>query len=79
MRGCCLYRGGRGLCRSCSYAPAALIAFSLPALPPQNHYQGTNIFAVNHDAPFLERFRKVHVHWDKAECNPPDWKNRVMP
>ncbi len=45
----------------------------------QNHYQGTNIFAIKHDAPFLERFRKVHVMWDRKECNPPNWQSRVMP
>jgi hypothetical protein len=74
-----------------------------------NHYQGTNIFAIRHDEPFLERFRKVHVcvagrrtaaperfspshastplpftspccsFWDKKECAPKDWQNRVMP
>ncbi len=65
--------------------PAAHISLSLSfpprtvALATQNHYQGTNIFAIKHTAPFLERFRKVHVMWDKKECNPPDWQSRVMP
>ena len=70
----------------CSIARAPLLlllpllcSLSCSLLAAQNHYQGTNIFAIKHDAPFLERFRKVHVMWDRKECNPPNWQSRVMP
>lgn len=43
-----------------------------------NHYAGTNIVCIDAAAPWAERFRKVHVMWERAACAPPNWQSRDM-
>ncbi len=61
---------------SCQYWDDAYLRTLVKA---HNHYQGTNIVCIDSAAPWAERFRKVHVMWERKECSPPDWQNRNMP